>query len=182
MKHQWPTVDAALRWAHYWQVKTLIKPPSVQRSSAETSPSAMSPMDNVAQAAMILAFVSRELREPERDVIDLFYIVPGCTSLANRKEFLARYVGHRIHEQCNRPKWWTVDVLREWSGVNAEHNIEWWAHNLGRDRMTLWRWSRGRDDRSVYTAVERDLARALDELADKFAAREWIEANDARTG
>ena len=104
----------------------------------------MSPLDNVAQAAMILAFTQRELSEHWRDVVDLFYIIPGTTELANRKEFLARYVGHRIHEKCNRPKWWTVDVLREWSGVKAEHSIEWWSQNLKRDRVTLGRWSRGR--------------------------------------
>lgn len=180
MRDQWPTVDAALRWAHYWKFKTEIWPiklPSVQRSSPDTSPTAMSPMDGVVQSAMILAFVARELREPERDVVDLLYLVPGTRSLAARKELLARYVGHRIHEQCNRPKWWTVDVLREWSNVTPEHPVDWWANNLGRDRTTLWRWARGRDDRAIYTAVERDLARAIDQLSDKMIDRGLVESS-----
>jgi len=170
LKHQWVMVEDALRWAHRWAHKSLIKSPSVQRSSRSSDPHALTQLDNVAQATMILAFVQRSLPEIDRDVISLFFIPPGDA----RKEFLAAYVGHRLHEQLNRPKWWVVDVLRDWSGARAHHQVKWWCENLGQSQPTLWRWARGRDDRSVYTTIERDLAKAIDSLHEPMVERKWI--------
>lgn len=166
MKHQWKTVEDALRWAHYWQVKTLIKSPSVQRSSKSSDPNALTQLDNVAQAALIISMCRRELPEIDFDVLSLLYTVPGDAATQARKEFLAAYVGHRIHEQTGRPKWWTVDVLREWSGAKPLHTQSWWSHNISVPVRTLYSWAKGRNDKAIYTVVERDLSRAVDALHD----------------
>lgn len=148
----------------------MIKSPSVQRVSGDTSPSALTKLDNVAQAAMILAFTERTLSEVERDVIALYFEPPG----SGHKEFCAAYVGHRLSEQLNRPKWWVVDVLREWSGTGAQHKIDWWAQNLHKHRNTLHLWGRSRDPRSVYSVINRELTGALGKLWDPMHDRKWI--------
>lgn len=170
MQDQWDAVEDVLRFAHRWSCASLIKPPSMQRSSRSSDPQLLTKLDNVAQAAMILAFVQRELPEIERDVVTLFFTPPGEA----RKEFLSAYVGHRLHENLNRPKWWIVDVLRQWSGARPQHTVKWWCENLHQSQPTLWRWARGRDDRSVYSAVERDLYRGLDALSGPMRERKWI--------
>ena len=177
LKHQWDTVEDVLRFAHRWSNRTVIKSPSVQRVSGDTSPSALTQLDNVAQAAMILAFVDRTLLEVERDVVALYFAPPT----AGQKEFCATYVGHRLSEQLSRPKWWVVDVLREWSGAGALHNVDWWAQNLQRNRKTLYTWSRSRDPQSVYSVINRELAVALGKLSDPMYARKWICEDELET-
>lgn len=159
-----------MRFAHRWSNRVVIKSPSVQRVSGDTSPSALTKLDNVAQAAMILAFTERTLSEVERDVIALYFEPPG----SGHKEFCAAYVGHRLSEQLNRPKWWAVDVLREWSGIGSQHKIDWWAENLGRNRKTLYTWSRSRDPQSVYSVINRELAVALGKLHEPMHERKWV--------
>lgn len=159
-------VDDVLRFAHKWEAASLIKSPSVQRSSRSSSPDAFTPLDCVADAAMILSLVRRTLAANDLFVVRMFYIVPATPELKKRKEELTVDVAERLTREIRRPKWWIADVLREWSGVKPDHDYKYWARNLSVSQATLYRWARGRNKDSIYTTVEADMQRATDALYD----------------
>lgn len=164
MAHHWVGIDDVLRFAHKWEAASLIKSPSVQRSSRSSDPDSMCPLDNVAQAALILSLAKRTLSASELSTIRLYYLIPADPQLQKQKTVLILHTADRLHVKTGRPRWWLADVLREWSGGYPEHDAKWWSENLKVTKMTLWRWAKNRNGDSIYAIANAELARAKDKL------------------
>lgn len=114
----------------------------------------LSALDNVAQAAMTIAFTRRTIPEHARDIVELWYTVPEGIVLEGRKENLSRLMGDRLRESVKADKWFLVDVAREWSGLKPERDSAAWAVELGRDETTIRLWRNGRPSKYTIGAFQ----------------------------
>ena len=133
---------AAIRAAYRAEVMEVMKTSSPGVSSGRD------PWEVLAEGSMTLAFIHRVLHKHDRAIIDCLYTIP-MGRLKERKEYLCRQVGARLHEDWDGSvsQHWITDVVRKWAGIDPHHDHHWWSNYLGKTERTLRYWTNGRPTR-----------------------------------
>lgn len=147
------SVEDALRKAYRLEAQFPVKISSAFSLSlgSPLTPGELTPLDWVAQSALILATVNRTLQGRELCAVRGSFTVPVEPSLVRRRNDDAIHLGVCLRREIESPLdgWWFVDVAREWMGGRGyrHHGDGWWAKHLGKHVNTIRRLKRGSGDR-----------------------------------
>jgi len=142
------SVDHALRYAFGVEALTGEKICAISDTSKGTNPSALTPMDRIAEASMLRSAATRAAGY-YAPVLRAYYGKAAGRDLRCRKVWAIVLLGRFLAKELRRPDRLMSDVVRDWCGERMRKEYKDWAREIGVSERTIHRWCKSRKDNSA---------------------------------